>query len=158
MGRSRNWHDLRSPISIIRNIFFFRNLRPYYTLRVSKSLDHWCAFGTISNFEKRNLRSGHLMWPGGVIFGVIGSSFFGNVSNCWLNNGKFGGATPPFFRYLRKTWGGITTAVRGLSRGGTGTFFWAQTRSFWGSDVCPSAKMNSPLQIAAKCLHLSSFF
>ena len=28
------------------------------------------------NFEKRNLRSGHLMWPGVVTFGVIGSSFF----------------------------------------------------------------------------------
>ena len=71
-----------------------RHLCPYCTLRVSKSSDHWCAFGTMSNFEKRNLRSGHLMWPGGVTFGVIGSSFFRNVSNCWLNSyGKFGGAT-----------------------------------------------------------------
>ena len=53
-----------------------RHLRPYCTLRVSKRSDHWCAFGTMSNFEKRNLRSGHLMWPGGVTFGAIGSSFF----------------------------------------------------------------------------------
>ena len=48
---------------------------PYCTLRVSKSSGHWRAFGTMSNFEKRNLKSGHLMWPGGVTFGVIGSSF-----------------------------------------------------------------------------------
>ena len=62
----------------------------------------------MSNFEKRNLWSGHLMWPGGVTFGVIGSLFFfGNVSNCWLNSyGK------PFFRYLRKTWGGLISAPR----------------------------------------------
>ena len=30
----------------------------------------------MSNFEKRNLRLGHLMRPGHVTFGVIGSSFF----------------------------------------------------------------------------------
>ena len=45
-------------------------------MRVSKSSDHWCAFGKMSNFEKRSLRSGHLMRPGHVTFGVIGSSFF----------------------------------------------------------------------------------
>ena len=56
-----------------------RHLCSYCTLRVSKSSDHWCAFGTMSNFEKRNLRSGHLMWPGGVTFGVIGSSFFSEM-------------------------------------------------------------------------------
>ena len=34
------------------------------------------------------------MRPGHVTFGVIGSYFFGYVSNCWLNSyGKFGGAT-----------------------------------------------------------------
>ena len=82
-----------------------RHLCPYCTLQVSKSSDHWCAFGTMSNFEKRNLRSGHLMWPGGVTFRVIGSSIFGNVSYCWLNS--YGGAMRRrFFRYLRKTWGG----------------------------------------------------
>ena len=45
------------------------------------------------------------MRPGYVTFRVIGSSFFGNVSNCWLNSyGKFGGATRRcFFCYLRKT-------------------------------------------------------
>ena len=53
-----------------------RHLCPYCTLLVSKSFHHWCAFGTMSNFEKRNLRPGHLMWPGGVTFRVIGSSFF----------------------------------------------------------------------------------
>ena len=31
-----------------------RHLCPYCTLRISKSLDHWCVFGTISSFEKRN--------------------------------------------------------------------------------------------------------
>ena len=77
-------------------------------MRVSKSSDHWCAFGTISNFEKRNLRSGHLIRPGHVTFGVIGSSFFGNVSNCWLNSyGKFGGATRRrFFAIYEKPNGG----------------------------------------------------
>ena len=38
-----------------------RHLCPYRSLRISKSSDHWCAFGMMSNFEKRNLRSGHLM-------------------------------------------------------------------------------------------------
>ena len=62
-----------------------RHLCPYCAMRVSKSSDHWCAFGKMSNFEKRSLRSGHLMRPGHVTFGVIGSSFFGNVSNCgWI--------------------------------------------------------------------------
>ena len=53
-----------------------RHLCPYCAMRVSKSSDHWCAFGTMSNFEKRNLRSGHFMRPGHVTFGVIESSFF----------------------------------------------------------------------------------
>ena len=54
------------------------------------------------------------MWPGGVTFGVIGSSFFGNVSNCWLNNyGKFGAS---FFLYLRKTWGGADNRPPGRAR------------------------------------------
>ena len=75
----------------------------------------------MSNFEKRNLRSGHLLRHGHVTFGVIGSSFFINVLNCWLNSyGKFRVA-PPFFRYLRKPYGGglkstpPPTPVRGLS-------------------------------------------
>ena len=58
-----------------------RYLCPYCTLRISMSLDLWCVLDRLSNFEKCNLRSGHLMWPGGVTFGVIGSSFFGNVPN-----------------------------------------------------------------------------
>ena len=96
-----------------------RHLCPYNTLRVSKSSDHWCAFGTMSNIEKRNLRSGHLMWAGGVTFGVIGSSFFGNVSNCCPNSyGKFGGATRRrFFAICEKPGGGVDIrppAVRGL--------------------------------------------
>ena len=78
-----------------------RHLCPYCTLRVSKGSDHWCAFGTMSNFKKRNLRSCHLMWPGGVTFGVIVSSFF------WKS---------AFFRYLRKTWGGRITAPPGRAR------------------------------------------
>ena len=53
-----------------------RHLCPYWGMRVSESSDHWCAFGKMSNFEKRSLRSGHLMRPGHVTFGVIGSSFF----------------------------------------------------------------------------------
>ena len=80
----------------------------YCTLWVSKSSDHWCVFGTMSNFEKRNLRSGHLMWPGGVTFGVIGSSFFWKcvkllAEQLWQIWRRY---APPFFRYLRKTSGG----------------------------------------------------
>ena len=62
----------------------------------------------MSNFEKRNLRSGHLLRPGHVTFGVIGSSFFRNVSNCWLNSyGKFSGATRRrFFAICEKPYGG----------------------------------------------------
>ena len=37
-----------------------RYLCPYCTLRVSKSWDLWCVFDKLSNFEKCNLRSGHL--------------------------------------------------------------------------------------------------
>ena len=61
------------------------------------------------------------MWPGGVTFGVIGSSFFGNVSNCWLNSyGKFGGATRcRFFVICEKPEGVVDIrpppAVRGLN-------------------------------------------
>ena len=94
--------DMKNPRYTTR-----RYVCPYCTLWVSKSLDLWWVFDRLSNFEKCNLRSGHLMWPGGVTFGVFGSSFFRNVPNCWLNSyGKFGGATRRrFFRYLRKTWG-----------------------------------------------------
>ena len=82
---------------------------PYCTMRVSKSSDHWCALGTMSNFEKRNLRSGHLIRPGHVTFGVSGSSFFGNVPNCWLNSyGKFGGAMRRrFFTICEKPYGEV---------------------------------------------------
>ena len=90
-------------------------------MRVSKSWDHWCALGTMSNFEKRNLRSGHLIRPGHVTFWVSGSSFFGNVSNCWLNSsGKFGGATRRrFLAICEKPYGGVEInppppPVRGL--------------------------------------------
>ena len=89
-----------------------RHLCPYCAMRVSKSSDHWCAFGKMSNFEKRSLRSGHLMRPGHVTFGVI--VFFGNVSNCWLNSyGKFGGATRRrFFAICEKPYGGLKSTPR----------------------------------------------
>ena len=76
----------------------------------------------MSNFEKRNLRSGHLMCPGGVTFGVIGSSFFLEMCQIvgWAAMEIWRRYAPPFFRYLRKTWGGRITAppppaVRGLN-------------------------------------------
>ena len=86
-----------------------RYLCPYCTLRVSKSLDLWCVFDRLSNFEKCNLRSGHLMWPGGVTFGVIGSSFFLEMCQIvgWTAMANWRRVAPPFFRYLRKTWGGV---------------------------------------------------
>ena len=61
------------------------------------------------NFEKRNLRSGHLIRPGHVTFGVSWSSFFGNMSNCWLNSyGKFGGTTRRrFLAICEKPYGGV---------------------------------------------------
>ena len=48
------------------------------------------------------------MWAGSVTFGVIGSSFFGNVSNCWMNSyGKFGGdMRRRFFAICEKPEGG----------------------------------------------------
>ena len=48
------------------------------------------------------------MRPGHVTFGVIGSHFFGNMSNCWLNSyGKIGGATRRrFFAICEKPYGG----------------------------------------------------
>ena len=61
------------------------------------------------------------MRPGHVTFGVIGSSFFGNVSNCLLNSyGKFGDATRRrFFAICEKPYGGGVEInpppVRGLS-------------------------------------------
>ena len=85
-----------------------RYLCPYCTPRVSKSSDQRCVFGTMSNFEKRNLRSGHFWRPGHATFGVIGSSFFRKVRNCWLNShAKFGGAAHRrFFAIHEKPEGG----------------------------------------------------
>ena len=96
----------KNPIADIKNP---RNtnriyLCPYCKLRVSNSLDLWCAFGRVSNFEERNFRSGHLMSPGGVIFAVRRSTFSGNVSTCSINwYAKIGGATHRrFLRYPQK--------------------------------------------------------
>ena len=103
MGRSRNYIK-KNPRYTNR-----RYLCPYCTLRVSKSLDLRCVFDRLSNFEKCNLRSGHLMWPGGVTFGVIGSSFFFwkctklLAAQLWQIWRRY---APPFFRYSWKTWGG----------------------------------------------------
>ena len=74
-------------------------------------------FEVIFNYDLR-LRSGHLMCPGGVTFGVIGSSFFGNVSNCWLNSyGKFGGATRRrFFAICEKPEGGGRISAPGRAQ------------------------------------------
>ena len=90
-------------------------------MRVSKSSDHWCALGTMSNFEKRNLRSGHLIRPGHVTFGVSGSSFFWKcvkllAEQVWQIWRRY---APPFSRYLRKTLRGAEInpppPVRGLT-------------------------------------------
>ena len=127
MGRSRNWPDLRSQISKIRNI----QIVDTYVLTIHCEFQRVRITGVrlarCQTLKKRNLRSGHLMWAGGVTFGVIGLPFFGNVSNCWLNsNGKFGGATRRrFFAICEKSKGGLISgrvyciyifspAVRGL--------------------------------------------
>ena len=115
MGESWKWHDLRSPISKILDIKIVDTyICPYYTLRVSKSLDLWYVFKSLwkmqlekRNFEKCNLRSGHLIWPEGVIFGVTESSFFfGNVIYCWLNSEQlwqlWRRCAPPFFAVCEK--------------------------------------------------------
>ena len=115
---SRNW---RLKVTGIKNPkdTNCRHLCPYRTLPVSKSSDHWCAFGTMANFEKRNLRSGHLMWPGRVTFVVIGSSFF-FLEMChivgWTAMHIWRRYASSFFRSLRKTWGGSDKAVRGLRK------------------------------------------
>ena len=54
-----------------RRILLSGTVCPYRTLRVSKSLNLWCVFDRLSNFEKCNLRTGHLMWPGGMTFKVF---------------------------------------------------------------------------------------
>ena len=80
-----------------------------------------CLWQDVKLRKKRSLRSGHLMRPGHVTFGVIGSSFFGNVSNCLLNSyGKFGGAMRRrFFAAKNRTGGGggwnQPPPVRGLT-------------------------------------------
>ena len=93
-----------------------RHLCPYCAMRVSKSSDHWCAFGTMSNFEKTQLEVRSLnatlsrdLWGHRVIV------FFGNVSNCWLNScSKFGGATRRrFFTICEKPYGGLKSPPAG---------------------------------------------
>ena len=95
---------------------------PSCTLWVSKSLDIWCVFDRISNFEKCNLRSGHLMWPGGVTFEVRRSNFLSNVSKCLMNSyAKFVRATRRgLFAIHEKPEGGADNrppAVHGLNYG-----------------------------------------
>ena len=53
-----------------------------------------------------------------MTFGVIGSSFFGNVSNCWLNSySKFGGATRHRFSAIcEKPEGGGRITAPGRAR------------------------------------------
>ena len=90
----------------------------FHTARFKEFGSSMCLWQAL-NFEKCNLRSGHLMWPGGVTFGVSGSSFFGNVSNSWLNSyGKFSGATRRrFFAICEKPEGAAirpSPAVRGM--------------------------------------------
>ena len=106
--------------------FFDRNFKhqylPHYAIFLGKSyktnqwnLPNILAYisGISNDFVKGGLVP--LMWPGGVTFGVIGSSFFGNVSNCRLNSyGKFGGAMRRrFFAIYEKPEGeGRITAPR----------------------------------------------
>ena len=85
---------------------------PILYMWVSKISDHWCAFGTMSNFEKRNLRSGHLLRPGHVTFAWsrdIGSSFVYKGVNLLAEQlwQIWRSYAPPFFRYLRKTLRGV---------------------------------------------------
>ena len=108
MGRSRNWHDLRSPIYKIRNIKIvdtdaltvhceFQRVRitgvPLARCQTSKN----ATWGQVTYCDL-------VTWP----LGSSGRRFFRNVSNCWLNNyGKFGGATRRrFFAICEKPYGG----------------------------------------------------
>ena len=96
------WPEV-TDITKIRDIQLVDTYCPYCTLRVSKSLDLWCVFDRLSNFEKCNLRSGHLMSPGGVIFEVRRSKLSGNVPKCSMNcYAKFGGATRRLFSLSTK--------------------------------------------------------
>ena len=58
-----------------------RYLCPYCTLRFSKSLDLWCAFDRLSNFEKKQLEVGSLnvvwrrdLWGQGSTFSAMSQS------------------------------------------------------------------------------------
>ena len=140
--------DIKNPIYKNR-----RYLCPYCTLQVSKSLDLWCVFDRLSNFEKCNLRSGHLMWPGAVTFKVRRSKYSGNVSKCsrktYVN---FGVATcRRFFRYPRKkTERGIGVGTMGAVGAAAPTIFnqWVQTMYsastiIWNKNIFPDHSWNT---------------
>ena len=84
-----------------------------------------CLWHDVKLRKKRNLRSGHLMSPGGVTFGVIGSSFFWKcvkllAEQLWQNwrrhalpffslsaknlRGRITAPPPPAVRGLRQLW------------------------------------------------------
>ena len=68
------------------------------------------------NFEKRNLRSGHLMWPGGVIFGVIGHRFLEMCQIVDLTAVANSAAPSLFHVTLRHTHFPITRISPGVTR------------------------------------------
>ena len=147
MGRSRNWNDLRSPKKNLKYIHC-RHLCPYCTLRVSKSSDHWCAFGTMSNFEKRNLRSGHLMWPGGVTFGVIGLSFFQMCQIVgWTAMANLAALRAVAFSLSAKTLRGLISAPRPCAGFVYFVYFVYFVRNHQRVERCGLVRrMNSPVQ------------
>ena len=120
MGRSRNWHDLRSPIYKIRNI----QIVDTHALTVHCEFQRVRITGvSLARCQtSKNATWGQVTycdlvtWP----LGSSGRRFFRNVSNCWLNSyGKFGGATRRrFFAICEKPEGGVEInpppPVRGL--------------------------------------------
>ena len=85
-----------------------RYLRPYYTLRALKSLNLRCIFDRLSNFEKMQLevRSLNVTWRRDlwghrvIVFWKCAKLLAEQLWQIWRRY------APPFFRYLRKTWGG----------------------------------------------------
>ena len=78
-------------------------------MRVSKSSDHWCAIGKMSNFEKRSLRSGLLTRaPLGYFYnashwGAISSPPPPDLRDYWTDSKNWSGIWKPWKNCRGKT-------------------------------------------------------
>ena len=120
-----------------------------------KEFEYLMCFWQALKLWKCNLRSGHLMWPGIVTFGVIGSSLF------WKCVKLLAEQLWQIWSFSEKTWGGgyPPPAVRGLIKLPMLTL--AVTRHFailhgtgrgWYDPLAFSSWVRAPIQKPAYCL------